>query len=354
MDLMYEYICESSQAMREIQNNQEEIFRDLHQKYQHTEMQEVILLGSGTSYNAALTARDAIERILKVPVHMYYPVEFTDHISVLHSSAIAIGVSQAGRSSSTIEALQKAKKAGMTTICLSAEKDAPIVENADIYIPLWIGEESVGPKTKGYFGSVAELVLLAKEIAKLNHSYTDDMDNIIADMLSVTDKIRDIAEKSYSWYKGIKEQLLSSKRMIVIGYGACMGAMSEGALKLLEGMGCSVTGYELEEFMHGIYHAIDQNTYILALGMPGRHQERLYRLLQYLQDRKHAHIFVVSDRQTSFETFVYPFQNDELFSAMEYIVPLQVLARKLSWDQGIDCCQSADPDFHRLMESYRY
>ena len=50
----------------------------------------------------------------------------------------------------------------------------------------------------------------------------------------------------------------------------------------------------------------------------------------------------------------YNFINDPYFEAMEYVVPLQVIARKLSLDLGIDCNISSDPNFHRKMASYTY
>ena len=39
---------------------------------------------------------------------------------------------------------------------------------------------------------------------------------------------------------------------------------------------------------------------------------------------------------------------------MEYVVPLQVIARKLSLDLGIDGNIASDPDFHKKMGSYTY
>ena len=37
---------------------------------------------------------------------------------------------------------------------------------------------------------------------------------------------------------------------------------------------------------------------------------------------------------------------------LQYIVPMQVLARKLSLDLGIDCNIPSDPQFHFKMNSY--
>ena len=49
-----------------------------------------------------------------------------------------------------------------------------------------------------------------------------------------------------------------------------------------------------------------------------------------------------------------PYTDDPLFAFIQYIVPMQVSARRISLDQGTDCERSADPDFHREMESYIY
>ena len=72
-------------------------------------------------------------------------------------------------------------------------------------------------------------------------------------------------------YRENAENLKKCRRLIVLGYESCMSAMLEGTLKILEAVRYSVVGYEMEEFMHGVYHSIDQDTYLLYLGCPGKH-----------------------------------------------------------------------------------
>lgn len=355
MDLMYDYICESSDAMRHIQENVEKLFEDFNARTRGSNYSEIILLGSGTSYNAALTAYDFLEYILGVSIKVYYPLWFVDHVRTIDPHSLVVGVSQAGRSSSTIEAINKAKKFGMTTVALTADEISPLKKSSDIFVKLDIGEENVGPKTKGYFASVIELIYLGMFLAKSQNILGDkDFVRYEEEFLNTTDSIKEIAESFSDWYQHNKQDLKNAKRVIVIGYDNNLGAMSEGSLKLLEALRCSVSCYELEEFMHGAYHSIDKNTYILALGNPSKHKERLLRLMKYLKSHKQAKIVLISDGESEFKTFVYPFKNSEYFISLEYIVALQVLARKLSLDQGIDCCVSADPDFHKIMESYKY
>ena len=133
--------------------------------------------------------------------------------------------------------------------------------------------------------------------------------------------------------------------------------MMEGALKVLEGVRCSVTGYELEEFMHGIYHSIWENDYIIYLGKPGQYYDRMKRMKLYFETERTKHSFIVTSDEyykDDKKAFVYPFVNDDYFSSMEYVVPLQVLTKVVSQHNGIDCNIPSDPEFHKKMGSYQF
>ena len=67
-----------------------------------------------------------------------------------------------------------------------------------------------------------------------------------------------------------------------------------------------------------------------------------------------CYLITSDETQNDKRTFVYPFKDDEYFATMEYVIPLQVIARKLSLDLGIDCNISSDPNFHKNMGSYTY
>lgn len=347
---MLEYIHETPAAVRYIVSRKDILLRDALHETKGREIHEIILCGSGTSYHAALSAACPMQEILGIRVDAVYPVPFADRCSIVDEHTLVIGISQAGQSASTVKAMQYAKEHGALVLALSAATNSPVFQQADAGIFLDIGEENVGPKTKGYFCSAVLLVLFACAYAEKCKA-----EDYVSRMLAETDGIDDIREAFETWYADHSAKLKPAKRVIVVGHSANLGAVCEGALKLLEGLRCSVVGYEMEEFMHGIYHSVDENTYVFALDMPGEHRERLHRLMRYLQKRKHTHVILITDVRTDdFDCFVWPFNNDPLFAFVQYIVPLQVSARRISLDQGTDCEKSADPDFHREMESYIY
>ncbi len=354
---MYDYIFESSTAVQSIVKNQDVILNDCAEYLIEHHFKSLYLVGSGTSYNAALGVKKVMQSVLRRTVTVMHSMEFVDTEYLNGAETAVIGVSQGGRSKSTIEALHKARKAGAITLSMTSDLICPVASAAEVNIQLDVGIEDTGPKTKGYFGTMAELTLLALKIAEKEFLITkEDKDSIQSEMLKSSDSIKEIGLTAEDWYFNNREQLLSAHRIIVIGYDNVLSAESEGALKILEGLRCCVDGFEMEEFMHGIYHAIDNQTWIFALAPEGRHRERLIRLLDYLEKRKGSHNFVItSDTHNTYSNALkYPFHDSVYFASFEYVVPLQIIARLLSEEQGIDCNENDSPDFHRMMQSYKY
>lgn len=354
---MYDYILESRDAVRHIVENQQEILAEALAYCQGKKIGQIYILGSGTSYHASLAAKKVVEDKLGLKVITMYPMEFVDNERVFDKDTLVIGISHAGRSTSTILALDKAREQGLMTVAMTAERERPIAEHGDCCVYIEIGDEFAGPKTKGYIGSIATIVLLGLNLALQRGTVTEEeKEAITAQMVETSDQIPDIAEKAWAWYRENAEELKRCRRLIVLGCESCMSAMMEGTLKILEAVRYSVTGYELEEFMHGVYHSIDSETYLLYLGKKGKHYERMARMMEYFGNEAGAHNFMVTSDQAQAgrKNFVYPFCDYGYFASMEYVVPLQVVARKLSLDLGIDCNISSDPDFHKKMGSYTY
>ncbi len=354
---MYQYILESKDAVRNIVDKQDEIFAEALNYCKDKNIEQIYILGSGTSYHASYAAKKVVEDALEMKVFVMYPMEFVDNERVFNKNTLVIGISHAGRSSSTIKALDKARELGLYTIASTAERGRPIVEHGDSTMYIEIGEELAGPKTKGFIGSIATVALFGMKLAVQMGRMTEEKKNEVVDqMVKTSDNIPEIADKAWSWYKDNKEELMKCRRLIVLGYDSCMGAMLEGTLKILEAVRYSVVGYELEEFMHGVYHSINEDTYLIALGSSGKDYGRLLHMFEYFRENRGAKTYVVTadDSQNNGINFVYPFINDHYFATMEFVVPLQVIARKLSLDLGIDCNLSEDPNFHKNMGSYTY
>ena len=127
---MYTYILESKQAVRDIVNQQEDIFNTTVDYILNKKIDQIYIIGSGTSYHAAVAAKPIIEKVLGIKVFQSYPIDFKDEL-IFNKNTLVIGISHAGMSASTIAGLDKARNEGFATIAVTAEKDTPILKHAD-------------------------------------------------------------------------------------------------------------------------------------------------------------------------------------------------------------------------------
>jgi glucosamine 6-phosphate synthetase-like amidotransferase/phosphosugar isomerase protein len=353
---MYNYILETKDAVREIIRNRSEISKGAVDYYFAHNIEQLYLIGSGTSYHASYAAKRFMEKILRMPVGVSYPLVFRDIETVLNKNTLVIGSSHGGQSSSTLAGLDKARQEGLRTIASTAVHDSEIIRHADTVLYCELGEENAGPKTKGYFCAAVTHILFALAIARRKGFITQEEEQgYMARIQKSTDNIPVIAEAADLWYKAHADELQKSRRIVIIGYENNIATYMEGTLKILEAVRYSVSGYELEEFMHGIYHSIWENDFMFYLGAQGQYYPRLLNLINYFEGRTtHNFLFSADNTRRKGKNFIAPFVDDDDFSFLEYIVPLQVIARRLSADLGIDCNISSDPDFHRKMGSYKF
>jgi glucosamine 6-phosphate synthetase-like amidotransferase/phosphosugar isomerase protein len=219
-----------------------------------------------------------------------------------------------------------------------------------------IGEESAGPKTKGYFCAIVTNILFALSVAVKNGNITPEEERkYIERILKTSNNIPYIAENTDKWYKKHAAELKKCHRLVIVGYENNIATYMEGTLKILEAVRYSVTGYELDNFMHGVYHSIWENDFMFYIGAKGKYYGNMLKMKKYFEENRKNHnfIFTADKNQDDGTNFVANFIDDEELSFLEYIVPFQVIAARLSADLGINANIPSDPDFHKKMGSYK-
>jgi DNA-binding MurR/RpiR family transcriptional regulator len=95
---------------------------------------KIDIYGAGGSYITAENASMRFYRIGKRCNIYNDPNQQAVSASLLNSRDVAIGISNSGKTVSTVHALQKAKASGATTICITNFNRTPITEHADIVL----------------------------------------------------------------------------------------------------------------------------------------------------------------------------------------------------------------------------
>lgn len=356
-NLMNKYINEEVAVLNDIINHRKEILQDFIDLYVKEDIEQIIIIGSGTSYHSGVVTKHFIENLLNVQVSVQYPTLFENYHNIYNKKTLVLGISQGGSSTSTVNGIKKANELGLLTLGITAEQGSHITEVAQNTILVECGEEKAGPKTKGYVATLLTLYLLAIEIA-CGKAYIDNnkYQQYLADINKTINNINYIIDESEKWYEKNMKDFVETNRIIVIGHGVNYGTALEGGLKLLETIRCPVQGYELEEFMHGIYNSLDKDTYIIYLGSPGMNKSRMIKLKEFLSNLTEK-CYLITDKNNSTDVdtdLAADFIDIEEFSPLEYIVPLQILSCRLSVDKGINPTIPKYPNFHRDMASKIY
>ncbi len=352
---MYEYICETPVVLKNIIENRKEITKEFVEYFKDKNIEQIYVLGSGTSYHAGLSAKNYLEELLNRKVFCMYPTQFARSEKVFNKNTLVIGMSQGGQSLSTVEGLDAAIAQGLYTAAVSENPTALIFEHADTKTRIEVGNEKCGAKTKGYAGTTVTLMMMLTELA-LTKGITDQptVDAYFERMYKVIDNLGNVTKAATEWYGRIKDEFLPAKRIIVVGYDGMYADVLEGALKVLETVRQGVTGYDIEEFFHGIYNSITDSAHIFYLASKGDYKPRVVKLIEILSDwTPHNYLIGSPDgiEDHSDKYLLCDFVEDPLFSAWEYIIPMQVVACLAPQDLGINPDIPKDPNFHARIGS---
>ncbi len=353
--IMYDYIRETPEVLAHIIGDRFRICAGFVEHFKDADIETIYIIGSGTSYHAGVSAKPYLEELTGWKVIPLYPTRFARDERVYDKKSLVIGISQGGQSLSTVEGLDAATKRGLPTAAVSENPTALIFGHAQTKTLLEVGNEKCGAKTKGYAGSIATLMVMVQELA-LAQGVADQLtvDGYLERMRAVIANLPAVTDASTAWYERIAGDLLQAHRVIVVGYDEMYGDVLEGALKTLETLRVGVTGYDIEEFFHGIYNSIAEDSYLFYLASEGDYKPRTLRLIEILSEWT-SHNYLISspsgvDAPTSFACIV-PFTEDPLFSCWEFIIPMQVVACFGSEARGIDPSIPKDPLFHKRIGS---
>ncbi|MAZ78217.1 MAG: sugar isomerase [Legionellaceae bacterium] len=201
----------------------------------------VMTIARGSSDHAATFAKYLFETCLGIPVVSAAPSVLTLYGSKLKlNNALAIGISQSGKSPDLCEMMQMAKDAGAITLALVNEAQSPLAGIADHYLPLHAGAEQSVAATKSYIASLSVLIQL---VAHLSRDKA-----LISAGHQLPDSLHAALEQDWSsaidCYQSVDDTL-------VIGRGYGFPIAQESALKFKETLSMHAEAFSGAEVIHG-------------------------------------------------------------------------------------------------------
>ena len=311
-------------------------------------MDEIVLIGSGTSNTACITARSFMEMASGVRVTALPPSDFLLNISVYNKNALYVFISQTGTSIITNKALDFAKEQGFMTVAVSEHDQTPSAKSAGVFVSMGCGREEYPMRTIGYSSSVLTLMLLGVEVGfKRGNIDSAQRNSYYTDAGNASGNIPDIIENTMTWLDSNRRNMLRCDGLFFYGSGSLYGVALEGAVKVWETPQIISVGYEMEEGIHGPNYGFNHRHCVVVLNDGGPEDRKAVALAKYMKFEKNNGYIVGKSAINETDLAFEPLGN--AFCCLEFAAVVQVMSYRLAEEQGRDLFAPHD---NSVMDSY--
>jgi glucosamine--fructose-6-phosphate aminotransferase (isomerizing) len=292
------------------------------------------LIGCGTSYHACLLGAVYLNRLAgRAAIPVLAPQFIAQYGDAIGPEDVGVFVSQSGETKDVLNAVERAGMREMEILGLVNVLGSTLMNVSHHYLPLACGYEISVPATKTFFNQALTFLYLAQRLG--NHSTTR--------LARLPDLMEQTLEQMESQVENMLPYLEGRDDLYYLGYGLTLPIALEGALKLKEITYAHCEGILSTEFKHGPLSAVD-NGYPVVFIVGPEDVPVMISAVNEVTCRGGRAIAVAQEdpqlRRNVHNTIGLP-PSDPYCYPLLAVLPLQVLAYRLSVERGID------PDFPR-------
>ncbi len=308
------------------------IFRDI---------KAILILASGTSFYAAMVARQWLETIAKIPCNVELGHEYRYRDSIPDPQQLVVTISQSGETLDTMEALKRAKELGhrfTLSVCNVRESAIPRASRLVCYTRA--GAEIGVASTKAFTTQLAALFTLTLAVAKergllderAEHDYLEQLRHVPGSVQYALN----LEPQIISW----AEKFAAKEHALFLGRGLHYPIALEGALKLKEISYIHAEAYPAGELKHGPLALVDANMPVVVIAPNDALLEKVKSNMQEVSARG-GELFVLTDLDSNFSESVGVHvirtpRHAGLLSPIIHAVPVQLLAYHTALIRGTD------------------
>lgn len=329
-------IYDQPNRLQKILNTHATIANDLTELVTKNQIKKVYLTGSGTSYHAATLIAMYFNKFTNLDAQAIIPGNFTNYLQpspyFKAQETLLIGISQSGTSTSTLEAIRKAKKLNFNTVAISEETKSKIAQESDLVIYLNTGDEVIPVETRGYTSTIMLGLLLALHLGLAQKVITEEnYKKFLTQTEKELKKLPTTLSNTEKFYLQNKNELVTMKKGAIAGYGYNYATALEAYLKMYETFHAPLTVHEFGELLHGYEMAFDSEQYIFLIIANGPEKELSNKYLDFLKQVT-KHLFVITDQNLEFipeaKVLKVPSLTYDELSPFNLIIPFQIIASR--------------------------
>jgi glucosamine--fructose-6-phosphate aminotransferase (isomerizing) len=257
--LMYNEIYEEPAILRRLilDRHDEEMHRvAMLIKERISEGGDIFLVGSGSSYNSCLFARNLFSLKNHLLVNVFPGSEFLNYISSVDKRSLIIFVSQSGESADEIEAYNHIKQNDAVTIAMVNDVESALARVCKFILPVFAGEEKAVPATKTYLAEMLQFYLLSEELSG-DYELETNKDSVLSEIKRI------LSDEYQRSIRKAAKMIARADNIYVLGFGMDLANAAETALKIKECANIETEAFPLHEFMHGPIRMVNKDSAVI-------------------------------------------------------------------------------------------
>jgi glucosamine--fructose-6-phosphate aminotransferase (isomerizing) len=301
---------------------------------------KVFIVACGSSYHAALVAKYALERWVKVPVEVDIASEFRYRDPVLNARTLCVGVSQSGETLDTAEAMREAARLGAKVLVVSNVVDSSMARSADGVLYTRAGPEIGVASTKCHLAQIVALELLGLYLAQVRGSLpASEIDAVLNEMDTLPGLVTSTLARAGD-VDDVAAKLTDARDFFFLGRHVGYPVALEGALKLKELAYLRAEGYPAGELKHGPIALIEPGTVVVGIATRNPLWEKMLSNVAEVRSRGATVVLLADDGDeesaAAADHVLWVPPTSPLLAPVVGVVPLQQLAYRLARLHGHD------------------
>ncbi|WP_433374463.1 glutamine--fructose-6-phosphate transaminase (isomerizing) [Actinoplanes sp. CA-142083] len=311
------------------------------------DVDKIFIVACGTSYNAGMVAKYAIEHWVRIPCEVELASEFRYRDPILDRSTLVIVISQSGETMDTLMALRHAKEQKARVLAICNTNGSTIPRESDAVLYTHGGPEIAVASTKAFLTQLVACYLIGLHLAQIRGvMYADEVAAVVEKLSSTPEALTRLLGQMED-VRALARDLKTASTVLFIGRHVGYPVALEGALKLKELAYMHAEGFAAGELKHGPIALIDEGTPVVCV-VPspagrGVMRDKVVSNIQEVRARGARTIVIAEEGDEGVKAYADHLiavpHTPTLLAPLMTTVPLQILACEIAAARGLDVDQ---------------
>jgi glucosamine--fructose-6-phosphate aminotransferase (isomerizing) len=266
-------------------------------------LQEVRLLGMGTSLHAAMIGEHVIEDWAGLPARAQDASEFRYRRPTIDERTLTVAITQSGETADTLVALRQAVERGSRTVAITNVVGSTAARDASGAIYLNAGPEVSVASTKTFVAHLVSHYLLALRLAVARRRISPERrEELVAELHTLPDQLHRFLSEHAGSVERLARRYAGYRDFMYIGRGLGYAVALEGALKLKEISYIHAEANTGGMLKHGAIALLDAGFPVVAMCTDSPLKDKIVSNVQQVVARGAPALCVVSEGDRSLDS----------------------------------------------------